>query len=893
MYIRKLSMNMRWLFLLIIFLPCCLFAQSDLEISIDETKGCNCGDINKGNNLEVALEYIDSENINDTLTACYYHCVGNFFYGEEDYVKAIKFHEKALKIREQSQKAFVWKSYYMLSLAYHELEMFQKSQFFMMTAHNTLGKKRARDSISIFRIMGINLVKIGEFQQAEEYALKATQIQEEDTRIAHAYNMLAVVLGTKEEDSLSFEHAIKSADTALELYEKTDAKAFYIAKALNNKAIPLSKLGKYDEAIKTYKSALSKHEKESEEYAEVINNIGYDLKNKGAYAESIKTLEKSLKLKQIYYENAPFQYTYASNYENLGEIYAEMEEYDEALHHFQLAIDNLKDDPKSETPHIYNKPDLLRLLDLKAQAALKSGNTDLAYSAYQELDAWTSEFYKDLTTNESKLIWIACAHDIYSHAIEVALKKGEQAKAFEYAEKARAVLLWQSHSQQAALSLLDETEREKYDNLLAQIQQADNEYRNATDDNKTALKDSIDTRKQAFYQFEKTLNDTNSEYAQRKYQPKTTTLNDVQTNILNNNTALIEYHWSADDLLYIFTLTKNEIYIETITINEQFDQWTTQFVEALQNNSSTAADLTISGYKIYQTIFASAISRLNDNIKKIILIPDGKLNYIPFEALPTAATNDLLNTPYLIDDYTFNYLYSCANYQKYGNRNALQTALIIAPEFGKKDTYAPLESKAIVTQLQQQYPSSSALIGTQPTHESVLRQLADADMIHIAAHAEQGTKGKGKIHLYAGDELSQNDIQASALKARHVVLSACETGTGELSQGEGVLSLGWSFVYRGVPSVVMSLWKVNDKSTSNLMKSYYDFLQQKIPADDALHQAKIQLKSSADAYRHPYHWAAFIHTGNPPTKQRGTSKYLYILGVLLGLFFIVYLVRRR
>jgi len=173
--------------------------------------------------------------------------------------------------------------------------------------------------------------------------------------------------------------------------------------------------------------------------------------------------------------------------------------------------------------------------------------------------------------------------------------------------------------------------------------------------------------------------------------------------------------------------------------------------------------------------------------------------------------------------------------------------------------------------------------------------MPDADMIHIAAHAEQGTKGKAKIHLYAGDELSQNDIQASSLKARHVVLSACETGAGELSRGEGVLSLGWSFVYRGVPSVVMSLWKVNDTSTSSLMKNYYDLLHQKIPADQALRQAKLQLKSSADAYQHPYHWAAFIHTGNPPMKEFGqsASRYLYILGGLLVLFFVVYVIRGR
>jgi len=128
------------------------------------------------------------------------------------------------------------------------------------------------------------------------------------------------------------------------------------------------------------------------------------------------------------------------------------------------------------------------------------------------------------------------------------LKKDNKEKAFEYAEKARAVLLWQSHSQQAALSLLSDEERENYDNLLAQIRQADYEYRDTADENKAQVKNTLDSLNREFDQFEKTLSDTNPEYAQRKYQPKTITLNDVQTNILNDTTALIEYHWSADDM---------------------------------------------------------------------------------------------------------------------------------------------------------------------------------------------------------------------------------------------------------------------------------------------------------------------------------------------------------
>ncbi len=300
---------------------------------------------------------------------------------------------------------------------------------------------------------------------------------------------------------------------------------------VNANAIKRSIIESYSAALDIYRT-----ERVVLRETQTLNNIATALYHQNKYQKAISILNASLQLKKEYYENAAYQYSYAANYENLAENYEALGKTEQVLQNYQLALMNITDNfrnkdintnPKlTDNLYTYNKPDLLRVLDLKAQAALNVGNINLAYNTYQVLDKWINEFYKDLSTNESKLTWIARTHAIYTHAIAVALKKNDPSKAFEYAEKSRAILLWQSHSRQAALSLLNETEREQYGKLSTQLQQTDTEYRNASDENKSALKDSIDIQKQRFQQFEKTLSNTNPEYARRKYQPKTITLNE-------------------------------------------------------------------------------------------------------------------------------------------------------------------------------------------------------------------------------------------------------------------------------------------------------------------------------------------------------------------------------
>ncbi len=101
------------------------------------------------------------------------------------------------------------------------------------------------------------------------------------------------------------------------------------------------------------------------------------------------------------------------------------------------------------------------------------------------------------------------------------------------------------------------------------------------------------------------------------------------------------------------------------------------------------------------------------------------------------------------------------------------------------------------------------------------------------------------------------------LNAQLAVLSACNTGKGKLLGGEGVLSLSRGFFYAGVPSVIMTLWAVEDRSGADLMTSFYKYLAEGKTKDEALRLAKVDYLKSSDQMRsHPHFWAAYMSIGN-------------------------------
>jgi CHAT domain-containing protein len=140
------------------------------------------------------------------------------------------------------------------------------------------------------------------------------------------------------------------------------------------------------------------------------------------------------------------------------------------------------------------------------------------------------------------------------------------------------------------------------------------------------------------------------------------------------------------------------------------------------------------------------------------------------------------------------------------------------------------------------------------------------------------------------------EIYGIPLKAKMVILSSCNTGSGRMSSGEGILSLARGFIYSGSQSVVMSLWEIEDKSGTEIVEKFYSYLKKGYSKSASLKKARIDFLKSADQLRsHPYFWSTLIVYGNnEPLYYSKKLKYtVLVIGIVISLVLIYYFSKRK
>ena len=171
---------------------------------------------------------------------------------------------------------------------------------------------------------------------------------------------------------------------------------------------------------------------------------------------------------------------------------------------------------------------------------------------------------------------------------------------------------------------------------------------------------------------------------------------------------------------------------------------------------------------------------------------------------------------------------------------------------------AETEAKAIAPML-----NTKAITGSAATEAEIVQKMPQAQIIHLATHGLfDDLRGLGSALAFNTSPkddglLTAEEILDLKLNADLVVLSACDTGRGRIT-GDGVIGLSRSFISAGVPSIVVSLWSVDDDSTAFLMTEFYQNLQQGIDKGTALRKAMLSAK---EKYENPLQWAAFTLIG--------------------------------
>ncbi|HEY2975879.1 MAG TPA: CHAT domain-containing protein, partial [Pyrinomonadaceae bacterium] len=324
-------------------------------------------------------------------------------------------------------------------------------------------------------------------------------------------------------------------------------------------------------------------------------------------------------------------------------------------------------------------------------------------------------------------------------------------------------------------------------------------------------------------------------------------------------TALIEYVLGEQELM-VFVLTAEGLQAKTIRTNS----------EDLKSRVETLRDLMLRNKTnewrppaaaLYQTLIAPIKSEgWLKGTKQIYIIPHAILHYVPFAALT-------YKNKFLIDDYVIAYLPAAAALvQEDKSSDAGKSMLAMAPASTRLQ-YTRLESQSVSGFFPKQH---TLLIGSRATESSFKKLAEEFDLIHLATHGyfnktnpllsgltlESDATDDGRLEVH--------EIMGLRLKAQLVTLSACDTAVGsgyfsEIPPGDDLVGLTRAFLSTGAPSVLASLWEINDRSAVSFMDSFYRQLRQTDKAT-ALALAQRQMRMRG-VYRHPYYWAAFEIVG--------------------------------
>jgi len=805
-------------------------------------------------------------------------------------------------------------------------------------------KEEDEDVAAIYNIMGLIYKDMASYELAQEYLEKSLNLTisllgEQTNNAAHGYNNLGLVFALKQEYSKSLLNHKKALSLRKQLFGERHVQ---VGSSYNNIAIVYSELTQLDSALFMYKKAYELFSDvlgENHTYTiTTINNVGFAYSKLSKFDSALKYHRKALELEMLKPDANAASLTHG--YKAVGDCYVGLKECHKAVDFYQKSLVNnslsFSSDDLSKNPTIDDAQHPIFLADAiknKANALqwLYSSEKDLeylnlSYQAYMAWDKAASAIKKSNVNNADKLEFAADHAPVYEKAIKVCIELAKQTKSDEYlhkafylAERNKGGMLSESLGRLSVknagfipsdLSELEKnikTDKSNYQSLIVNTQDSVlvEEY-----------KKNLFATNRRYDSLVLVLKENFPSYHQMKYAGDSTKVDDIRQ-VIDDKTLLVEY-FKGDSMLYVFTVSSEFFNVDTIsgTVTNDVDDLRNVIGLWKRNDQSdsTFSTYTKAAHRIYNLVLKKY---LNDkNINKLIIIPDGRLAYIPFEILlkndKDVAVGDYSSLDYLIKDYSVSYVYSSTLYFSKRSKELHNTNYLgFAPSYAS-NTYQKSELRDVLVNLdwnQKEVKDISDKIGgdvwlgTDATETAFKGAVNHSGIVHLSMHSfiDDSDPMHSKL-VFATDDLdSLNDgllhtyeIFNMELQAEMVVLSACNTGTGKLKKGEGMMSLAYAFAYAGCPSILMSQWSVDDKSTSQLMVSFYKNIADGMTKSEALRNAKISfVNNSGSRYANPSYWGSFVLFGNvEPLGVRQSDNTIIYLSLMVGLILIVVLFRR-
>ncbi|CAL2101325.1 CHAT domain-containing protein [Tenacibaculum sp. 190130A14a] len=599
-------------------------------------------------------------------------------------------------------------------------------------------------------------------------------------------------------------------------------------------------------------------------------------------------------------------YNKALSYNNLAYYYLSKKKLNLAIENIQKAINvnfSIDENLKNFTPsnlqlHLTeDKANTLLYLTNKAEILLDFFNSTKDNSFLKRIIETTQISNKlvDIILEnsnelETKFLWRKEISQAYLLGTEAARLLGDYKTMFYFMERNKALLLIESIQQNSNLSDLPKRTSNRIKFFKRKIFELEDSIKdNSADSN--SQKDSLFFIKKEFDIFNDSLKKHFPEYYSNSIYIESM---DNIISSLSKNSVIVSYMSNKisnkTEFLLGLIISKNKTFSFKIENLEAFNKNLIQYKKLISQPLKSKNDFNTFkkvSNNLYNFFFPSyEIKEIIKN-KELTIIPDISFENIPFESLNTDKTN--LN--YLINSSNINYAYSIS-FNKFNSkveRKASKDLALFAPITFHNDAtnleYTKHEAEAI-----NKIMGGDLSIYEDASKHNFLNESSNYKIIHLATHASASNNPEIR---FSHSTLPLREIYAYKTNADLVVLSACETNLGETKKGEGTLSLTRGFFNSGANSVVSTLWKINDASSSEIMQNFYQNLKDEQSKSEALSNAKrTYLKNHSLGEKAPYYWASFVLIGD--TQPVFSNNYIvYVLIGLITLFFLVLFFFRR
>ncbi|TYB78468.1 CHAT domain-containing protein [Bizionia myxarmorum] len=367
----------------------------------------------------------------------------------------------------------------------------------------------------------------------------------------------------------------------------------------------------------------------------------------------------------------------------------------------------------------------------------------------------------------------------------------------------------------------------------------------------------------------------------------------IRSQLLTDQAEMVVYYYGQRSL-YQFIISQENTIFNKIAINEKFKNSVTDFIHLFDNPAAINNNIkafTSQAFSLYQQLHVGEIS----SAKNVLIIPDGLLNFLPFEALLTKATesNNFSNMPFVVIQQAVVYNSNIELYLDPQKTSKTKKLLGIFPVFESSNqplTYSIKEAESIKSAT-----GGTILMHNSATKQSFIETASNYTILHLSTHATGGDFTNPASLAFSDEPMMLNELYSMSINPDLVVLSACETGIGKLQKGEGALSIARGFQYAGAKNVLYSLWQINDASTAQLMTLFYKSFQKTESAFTANRQSKLNYLQDPEisaVKKSPYYWSAFVYYGKLDAPKDTNLTLYYVLG-FLTLIFIVFLILRK